>query len=271
MDYCIERRLSGPHPVPGAQEVAAVLARAAAAALLTQPVPDQPVWHYENPRTRVAARITVMGDRIRLCLPLPRARFHLLEAEDLLARLGSDLQVELAPVGPDGDWATANRNALAGLGAGGAEYAYLPPERGEGWWRYLMARQKFRLAWPSADVVIPDLLLIQPRQGGPVGRLVIWPEDAGTLVLPEAEYIAIRRAPRLIPGGASQPAPGLIPWQAALSALADVLDQHQSPVPHWLYRGGDAHPFRIRSLLNQAGAAGAGYRPVAADRVVDVP
>nr|PZN44928.1 MAG: hypothetical protein DIU70_01715 [Bacillota bacterium] len=272
MHFTLQWRPAPAGPDPAPEQVAAALARAAAEALLTRAGADPLAFHYENPRTRVAADLAV-GPGIAARIPLPRARFHLLEVEDLLRRVQGELGGEVVALGleaHEGDWAAANRLALAALGPRAAEYAPLPPEHGEAWWRFTMARQAFRLAWPSADVIIPDLMLVRPREGGPAARLVVWPEQASSLVLPEAEFVAIRRAPRPFAPDPQPPA-GLIPWADAVAALGDALERHETPLPHWLYRGGEAHPLRIRALLDLARVPGSAYRPVPADRVVDGP
>lgn len=208
-------------------------------------------WQYENALTRVTARIADGW----LSTPLPRPSFAALELATAL-RLPADFRPR---------WEAANAAPTAAALDQGAPR--LAPDQGEAWWRYMTGKGALRLAWPTMDVAILDLLLLRERATGRVVRVLVWPERCSALVIPAAaDYLVVRGDP-LRPRDPQPPA--LVPREQALALLGDRVQPFPAPVPHWLYRGGDAHPFRMRSLRQQPGRAAGEFSAVRPDQVVD--
>lgn len=213
-------------------------------------------WVYENILTRVTARIE--GHLLKA--PLPRPSFMALELMSAL---------KLPPEFLDG-WSAANRAATAAActPAAGACPPRLRREDGEAWWRYMTGKGALRLAWPTVDVSILDLLLFQERRTGAVVRVLVWPERFSALVIPAAaDYVVVRRDPLLV--RQPQQRPGLVPLPAVLEHLGAYVQRFDTPVPHWLYRGGEAHAFLIRSVRNLDARAPGEFAAVRPDQVVD--
>lgn len=207
---------------------------------------------YENILTRVSARIT--GSRLHV--PVPRPAFTALELATAL-QLPADFQT---------GWSTANQTAAAVAGSA----PRLHPEQGREWWRYMCHKHALRLAWPTMDVAILDLLLFQHRPTSTVARVLVWPERTSSLVIPAAADYLVAKKDALVPGQVQQ-RPGLVDVQTAVAHLGERAQFFAEPVPHWLYRGGDAHMFLIRSLRNLTASPATEFSSVRPDQVVDEP
>lgn len=272
---------------PDAATVAAALARVGAVA---NPAGE---WTYDNPLTRAACRwgpvaagapadgAPARSDPVlRFSGPLPRAGFVARETLPPAAAAAQSLQLWVAPAGGVqrdhalselfDAWAAKNRSAVAALRAAGRDPAYLPQERAAYWWEYATGRADLRLTWPSPDIHVPDLVLLQRRDGGRVELILIWPEEAGALIVPAADRVLFRRRGGHLSATASAPA-DLVPLPAVLAELGGRVQPHSAPVRHWLYRGGEAHPFTFARLRALTGDPARLYAPVAPDQFVDVP
>jgi hypothetical protein len=203
---------------------------------------------YEDLPTRVTARV----DGAQLVCPLPRARFAALHVAEEFG-LGADfVEAYLA--------ASRARGGAFRIGA----------EEGEAWWRYVRARGALRLTWPSADVVVPDLMLFAEKASGRVSRVLIWPDDTSTIVVPDAaDFVALK--PSVIMAGLTmRKAPVLIPRAEVLARLGDRAERGSAtPVPHKLYRGGEGHVFALAALRAAEGRVAKDFHAVASDEVVD--
>lgn len=212
--------------------------------------PETGGWRYDNPRTGVTAR--VLDGTLRA--PLPRPTFAIRELATALA-LGPDVVAA---------WEAANREATA---RASADAPRLDRARGEAWWRYVGARATLRLAWPSADVHLPDLLLLARRDTREVLRVLVWPQPASTLVLPEADLVALRADPVLL---RRDPRPQtLVPLADVLSFLGERVARFEMPMPHHLYRGGDAHPLVWAQVRRLPGTPATELTAAPLDQIVD--
>ncbi len=219
-----------------------------ARALDLRPGPGGVVHHDPFTRARAALEGTT------LVMPLPRARFHALE---LQAALG------LPPAFLDA-FDAANRSASHGSAA-----PRLDPARGEAWWRWTRSRAALRHAWPAADILVPDLLLWRRRDTNEVVRVMAWPDDAPSVLLPEAADLVVVR-PRLLEGGAPVVAPtGLASRETTLALLGERARRVEEPVPYWRYNGGALHRAVVAKLWAATDARPADLAPSAPDQVID--
>jgi hypothetical protein len=205
---------------------------------------------YENLATKVWARVE--GDE--LVCPLPRARFA---------------AVELAEVfGLPQSFVAAHAEASRALGG---PYR-LDAERGVAWSRYVRSRGHMRTTWPSADVVVPELMLFARKATGEVSRALIWPEETSAIVVPEAaDLVALKPSAILMLAAVARPV-RLLRRQDVLEALADRAERGgQEPVPHRLYRGGEGtHVVIVARLRQLEGFPAADFKAVGAADVVDL-
>jgi hypothetical protein len=126
--------------------------------------------------------------------------------------------------------------------------------------RWAASRAAVRLTWPSIDIWIPDLLLFEDRVTHDVVRVMVWPEDVATIVIPEAaDYVAVRRDLLSVAPHAEKP--GLVSREAALSILGDRAQRHEQPDAHWLVRG---DPLLVRALRGRVERAASEFRAVTA-------
>lgn len=205
---------------------------------------------HDDPFTRARAAL----DGRTLVTPLPRAWFHALELQVALGLPPAFLEA----------FDAANRAASAGSTAPRLDRA-----RGEAWWRWTRSRGALRHAWPAADILIPDLLLWRRRDSNEVVRVMVWPDDAPSVLLPEAADLVVVR-PRLLEGGAPLVAPtGLASRATTLALLGERARRFEEPVPFWRYNGGAPHRAVVAKLWAAADARPAELAPSAPDQVVD--
>ena len=205
---------------------------------------------HDDPFTRVKATL----EGATLVVPLPRAWFHALELQEELGLPAAFLEA----------FAAANRAASAG-----STRPRLDPAKGEAWWRWTRSRAAMRHAWPAADILIPDLLLWRRRDSNVVVRVMVWPDDASSVLLPEAvDLVVVRR--RHLEGGAPIVAPiGLASRATTLSLLGERARRFEEPVPYWRYNGGGPHRGVVAKLWAAIDARPADLAPSAPDQVVD--
>lgn len=217
---------------------------------LPQVSQDATGWVYENLLTRVTAR----GEGGVLRTPLPRPSFAGLELAQAL-RLPAAFLAR---------YAEANTAATAAA----ATAPRLRRQHGEAWWRYMTGKGALRLAWPTVDIQVLDLLLFREKASGEVARVLVWPERVSALVIPDAvDYVAVR--PDLTRLPAQHRPPGLIRLETVLGHLGDRVQHFDDPLPHWLYRGGDSHAFVVRSLRSASARPPAEFAAVHPDQAVD--
>lgn len=197
-------------------------------------VPVEGGWRYENLQTGVEVRVE-RGSPYQMRGPMPRPSFTGVELAERF-RLGTGFLAL---------WNEANREATAAV----AKAPRLGREQGLAWWRYVTGKAALRHAWPSLDMGLLDPLLLQRRTTGEVVRVLIWPESFAHLILPEAlDFVVLR--PTLQTFAPVQRPSGLVPFAALRERLHEQLRWFEAPLPHWLYRGGEAH----RSLMRAAHA-----------------
>ena len=219
-------------------------------------VPVMGGWRYENPLTGVAARVEggPSPSPYRMRGALPRPSFTGVELAEAFG-LG---------VGFLAIWNDANREATAQVG----KAPRLLPERGLAWWRYVTGKATLRLAWPSLDVGLLDPLFLQRRATGEVVRVLMWPESFTHFLLPEAlDFVVLR--PALLTFAPAQRPSGLIPFAALRECLGEQLRRFEVPLPHWLYRGGEAHRFLLRAAHALEAESAREFTAVRLHEVVD--
>lgn len=205
-------------------------------------------WSYQNPFTRVRARIE--GER--LLVPLPGATFQALE-------LAERLQLPAAFLAA---FREANRRASATSDA-----PRLDAAKGEAWWRWTRARPALRHAWPAADIFIPDILLLRRKDTNEVVRVMAWPDDESSALVPAAVDLVVIR-PRAALEVRVAP-PGLASLDATLELLGERARRFEEPVPYWRFSGGEDHRPIVAALWKRADVKTSELAATAPDRVID--
>lgn len=162
----------------------------------------------------------------------------------------------------DGDAGLDSRGTHARVRGGGGGEAGTSAT--EAWRRYCAARPALRLAWPSADIVVPDLLLFERRATGERVVVLAWQERVSSLIIPEAaERIVLRSDP--LSRRRDDRAPILLMRSEVVAVLGERARRYEVPVPHWLYRGGEAHPLLLEAVRALRGAAALEFRAARPD------
>jgi hypothetical protein len=129
--------------------------------------------------------------------------------------------------------------------------------------RWTASRAAVRLAWPSIDIWIPDLLLFEDKTTHDVVRVMAWPENVPTIVIPEAaDYVVVRRD--LLALGVTPPStekPGLLARETVISIVGDRAQRIEEPAPHWIVRG---DLLLVRGLRGRSDRAASEFRAVTA-------
>ncbi|HEX2574590.1 MAG TPA: hypothetical protein VH877_33900 [Polyangia bacterium] len=237
------------------------------AAALPYLVPVAEGWRYENPQTGVEARVEgrtatshagagadadAHGYLLRGGLPRPSFM-----GVELAARFGLG-------AGFLERWNESNRAATAQAGKG----PRLVAEHGLAWWRYMTGKAALRYAWPSLDVGVLEPLLLQRKATGEVVRVLVWPESFAHMVLSEALDFVVLRPVQQMQAPGQRPS-GLVPFAALRERLHEQLRRFEEPLPYWLYRGGEAHRFLMRSVRALEAEPARDFTAVRLHEVVD--
>lgn len=224
---------------------------------------------YSNPATQVTATFTPGPTGWEVQVPLPAPIYvarEILAAAREAGFTPSDPQTGWAP-----RWDAANSAAAAQLAAGGTPPVYCPRSKAEYWWSYTRARQDIRRTWPSDDIGLAEVWLWARRPAGEAVLVAVAVEEWHSAVWPLADFVVIRRTRISLPGVAGAPAAkNLLPLREAESVLGEAIRRYDEPVPHLLYRGGEAHPFLMRSLRHLPGVPPAEFAPIRPGHLVDV-
>ncbi len=146
---------------------------------------------------------------------------------------------------------------------------HCPRERLEYYWQYGSHSQALKQLYDEPYIIVPAMAVHRPREGGDGVLLFAW-ADVYPSVLPEADYVMIRRARPRLGGLLKREEVGVMSLEELRRIVGTYLKARAQPVPHLLYEEREPPRELTEALLEAPLMEQEAYEGVPIDEVVDV-
>jgi hypothetical protein len=259
--------------------------------------PGTAQYWYENPATCVCFSFQlgtpkpgtipfkIEGLGFYFSISYIRPTFFALESMSIVIQVAQQLDLLIASLSEEKSDIDQNPDKLVEMWSNGNIWAmktlsaerrpaspiiYSPADRLNYWWRYMYGRGFIEQQYRGAGIFIPSEIGFYRRNGAKEACQIADWFNGALAVLPEVDYLRVKREIRSLFGLRSRMERGMVPCDEVRRLLKPYLQQINKPVSCWVYND-SASQQKIRkrvAVLNFIPEDQ--FQPVAVESIVDV-